>query len=170
MSTAAATAPPPDPYEQPALHVNARRRLFELHPGPATQAAFADALMLYAASVLRSVRRHAHQVEIVLRDHGRFGPSPVFTELRSQSTVLATQLQHPYLWPDDGRALSDALQTVYFAVELVGRDGVSTDSWTARFAAAAAAPAPAGRRWDISAPADGPKLYVVTLPPPRPAA
>ncbi|GAA2802938.1 hypothetical protein GCM10010441_29580 [Kitasatospora paracochleata] len=168
--TIATSAPLPDPHEEPARHLDVRRRLFELHPNPTTRADLADALAFDATYVVRSVWRHAHQVDIVLRDGGRFGPRPVFAELRSQSAALVAPAQLRYLWPEDGRALAAALQSLYAAVELAGRDGDGPESWAGRFAAASSAPAAAGRPWDIAAVADRPSRYTVTLPPPRRAA
>ncbi|WP_030237171.1 hypothetical protein [Streptomyces sp. NRRL S-350] len=164
-------SPPPDPYDEPVRHLNARRRLYELNPGPATRADLADALAFDAAYTVRSVWSDARQVDVVLRDGGRFGPRPTFAELRSPGAVLVAPTQLRSLWPEDGRALTDALQSLYAAVELVGRDGGGPESWAARFAAASAAQAAAGRPWSIAALADHPGRYTLTLPPPRrPAA
>ncbi|WP_331731719.1 hypothetical protein [Kitasatospora sp. NBC_01300] len=160
------TASLPDPYDEPARHLDARRRLHELHPGPATRADLADALAFDAAYVVRSAWRDARQVDVVLRDGGRFGPRPDFAELRSRSTVLVAPTQLRYLWPEDGRALADALQALYAAVELAGRDGGGPESWAASFAAASTATAAADRPWNIAAAAGHPGRYTVTLPPP----
>ncbi|MFE0461862.1 hypothetical protein ACFW1A_21700 [Kitasatospora sp. NPDC058965] len=165
------TAPLPDPYDEPARHLDARRRLHELHPGPATRADLADALAFDAAYVVRSVWSDARQVDVALRDGGQFGPKPVFAELRSRSAVLVAPTQLRSLWPEDGRALADALQSLYAAVELAGRDGGGPESWAARFAAASMAPAADGRPWNITAAAGHPGRYTLTLPwPQRPAA
>ncbi|MEU6972879.1 hypothetical protein AB0A71_35225 [Kitasatospora aureofaciens] len=164
-------SPLPNPYDEPARHLYARRRLYELAPGPATQADLADALVFDAAYAVRSAWSDAHQVDVALRDGGRFGPRPAFAELRSQSMALVAPTQLNYLWPENGRALTDALQSLYAAVELAGRDGGGPESWAARFAAASAAPAADGRPWNITAAADHPGRYTLTLPPPqRPAA
>ncbi len=164
-------APLPDPYDEPARHLNVRRRLHELDPGRATRADLADALAFDAAHAVRSVWSGARQVDVVLRDGGRFGLRPAFAELRSRTAVLVAPTQFRYLWPEDGRALTDALQSLYAAVELTGRDGSGPESWAARFAAAIAAPAATDRPWNIAAVTDTPGRYTVTLPPPRrPAA
>ncbi|MEU3497591.1 hypothetical protein ABZ747_29380 [Kitasatospora cineracea] len=164
------TTPLPDPYDEPTLHLDARRRLHELHPGPATQTDLADALAFAAAHVVRSAWHDAGKVDIALRNGGRFGPQPAFAELRSRDAVLVTPTQISHLRPEDGRTLADALQLLYAAVELAGRKEGDPQSWAARFAAASTAP-PASRPWRVAAAADHPGLYVLTLPPPRrPAA
>ncbi|MEV4559022.1 hypothetical protein AB0K51_18820 [Kitasatospora sp. NPDC049285] len=164
-------SPPPNPHDEPARHLYARRRLYELDPSPATQTDLADALAFDAAYVVRSAWSDARQIDVVLRDGSRFGPQPAFAELRSQSAVLVAPTQLRYLWPEDGRALADALQSLYAAVELAGRNEGDPESWAARFAAASTAPAAADRPWNIAGVADHPGRYTLTLPPPqRPAA